>query len=449
MADTARQVLGMLGSRAACVVLSVFTSAVIARSLEPEGRGIYYMAVTVATTATMLGHLSGEQAQSALWTDVECREALAGNSVPLALMLGTLSGLAATALVAVIGPETLDLPGQYLVMVACLSVPLGIASNYTGNIALLRGRVRVANWSMLAGALAQCAAVAALSASERLSVVAALIVWVAAGSVPLLVFTAVGAASGRRRDLKLARTTVATGARYHLGPASVFLLLNADIYMLSAFAGAREVGIYSLAVGLAGYSRMLADVVSQVMLKRQFNASDTESADVTVRITRYTILLALASALALTLAAPVLVSAVYGAAYTDAVPLVMLLAPGVMALGASRLPSAYLLRLRRARLVVLPSVIALAVNIALNVLLIPVWGAAGCALASSLAYVLLAAFQTRLFARMTGIQARKLVPSAADLLALLTSARHCVPGKRAAASLTPDSRHLPAGRSPL
>ncbi|MFD9219685.1 lipopolysaccharide biosynthesis protein [Streptomyces sp. NPDC060064] len=437
MADTARQVLGMLGSRAACLVLSVFTSAAIARSLEPEGRGIYYMAVTVATTATMLGHLSGEQAQSALWTDAERREALAGNSVPLALVLGTLSGLAGTALVAVIGPESLNLPGQFLVVVACLNVPLGIASNYAVNIVLLRGQVRVANWSMLAGALTQCIAVAALAAGERLSVVAALVVWVAAGSVPLVVFIAVGAGAGRHRDLALARTTVVTGSRYHLGPASVFLLMNADIYMLSAFAGAREVGIYSLAVGLAGYIRVLADVVSQVMLKRQFNSTDTESADVTVQITRYAVLLALAPALVLMLSAPVLVSAVYGAAYADAVPLVMLLAPGVMALGASRLPSSYLLRLRRAKLIVVPSVIALAVNIALNLLLIPVWGAAGCALASSLAYVLLAALQTRLFARVTGIRARNLLPVTADLRTLLYAMRRCVPGRNAAASLPP------------
>ncbi|MFK4226650.1 lipopolysaccharide biosynthesis protein [Streptomyces sp. NPDC019890] len=433
MADTARQVLGILGTRAACLVVSVFTSAVIARSLEPEGRGVYYMAVTVATTATMLGHLSGEQSQSALWTDAGRREALAGNSVPLALVLGTLSGLAGTASVAAVGPETLNLPGMYLVMVACLSVPLGIASNYAGNIALLRGRVDVANWSLLAGALAQCAPVAALAAGERLSVAAALMVWVAAGGVPLVVFISVGAAAGRHRDLTLARTTVTTGARYHLGPASVFLLMNADIYLLSALTGAREVGIYSLAVGLAGYSRMLADVVSQVMLNRQFNSSDTEAADVTVRITRYAVLLALASALVLTVAAPVLVSAVYGAAYTDAVPLVMLLAPGVMALGASRLPSTYLLRSRRAPTVVVPSVIALVVNMALNLLLIPVWGAAGCALASSLAYVLLAALQMRLFSRMTGVQARKLLPKAPDLLTLLASARRCIPNRQAAA----------------
>ncbi|WP_406301860.1 polysaccharide biosynthesis C-terminal domain-containing protein [Streptomyces sp. NBC_00885] len=432
MADTARQVLGILGSRAACLVLSVVTSAVIAQSLEPEGRGVYYMAVTVATTATMLGHLSGEQAQSALWTGTERREALAGNSVPLALALGTLSGLAGTAFVAVVGPERLNLPGQYLVMMACLSVPFGIASNYAGNIVLLRGRVDVANWSMLAGALAQCAVVAALAAGGRLSVEAAVIVWVAAGCVPLVVFTAAGAAAGRRRDLKLACTTVTTGARYHLGPASVYLLMNADIYLLSALTGAREVGIYSLAVGLAGYSRMLADVVSQVMLKRQFSSSDTESADVTARITRYAVLLATGSALVLTMAAPVLVSAVYGAAYAEAVPLVMLLAPGVMALGASRLPSTYLLRSRRARTVVVPSVISLALNIALNLLLIPLWGAAGCALASSLAYVLLAALQTRLFTRMTGVPARQLLPTAADFLTLLATARRCVPDKRAA-----------------
>ncbi|MFF3323428.1 lipopolysaccharide biosynthesis protein [Streptomyces sp. NPDC002889] len=437
MADTARQALGILGSRAACLVMSVFTSAVIARSLEPEGRGVYYMAVTVATTATMLGHLSGEQAQSALWTDAGRREALVGNCVPLAVVLGTLSGLAATALVAVIGPETLDLPGGHLVMVACLGVPLGIASNYAANIALLRGRVEVANWSMLAAAIGQCAAVAVLAAGERLNVLTGLIVWVGAGGVPLLVSTAFGVTVGRRRDLELARTTVVTGVRYHLGPASVFLLMYADIYLLSAFTGAREVGIYSLAVGLAAYSRLLADVLSQVMLKRQFASSDTESADVTVRITRYAVLLAVASALVLTLSAPVLVAVVYGPAYTDAVPLVMLLAPGVMALGASRLPSAYLLRLRRAKLVVVPSVIALAVNIALNVLLIPLWGAAGCALASSLAYLLLAALQTRLFTRVTGIRARNLLPGTADLLTFLATARRCVPGKHAAASLPP------------
>jgi O-antigen/teichoic acid export membrane protein len=272
---------------------------------------------------------------------------------------------------------------------------------------------------------------------DGLTPMSVLIVWVAAGGVPLLVFTSVGGTAVRRPDLGLVRATLITGARFHLGPASISLLLYADVFLLGAFTGAREVGIYTLAVTVAGYSRLLADVLSQVMLNRQFASSAAESADVTVRITRFAVVLAAASGLVLALGAPAIVTAVYGAAYAGVVPLVALLAPGVTALGASRLPSAYLLRLRRARLVVVPSVIALAVNIALNLLLIPVWGAAGCAVASSLTYVLLAAFQMRLFSRTTGIRARKLLPVRADLLALLAAARRCVPRRQAVVSTPP------------
>ncbi|MFF3455391.1 lipopolysaccharide biosynthesis protein [Streptomyces sp. NPDC002730] len=431
MADSTRQALGMVGCQAACLVLAAVTSAVIARSLQPEGRGVYSMAITVATTATILGHLSVEQAQSALWTDPERRETLAGNSVSLALVLGTLGGLAGTACVAALGPDVLHLPGLSIVAMACLGVPLGVAVNYANNIVLLRGRSQVANRAALTRSLVQCLALLALAVTAGLTPASVVFVWVVAEAVQLLVFTIMGGTAVRRPNLRLVRTTVVTGARYHLGPASVFLLLYADVFLLGAFTNAREVGIYTLAVTLVGYSRLLADVTSQVMLNRQFESSAAESAVVTVRISRYAVLLALASALALTLTAPVLVSAVYGAAYADAVPLVMLLAPGVMILGATRLPSAYLLRLRRARLVVVPSVIALAVNIALNLLLIPVWGAAGAAIASSLGYALLAACQARLFAREAGIEVRNLLPATADVLALLAAVRRCLPQRQA------------------
>lgn len=418
-------------------MLAVLTSVVIARSLQPVGRGVYSMAVTIATTATVLGHLSVEQAQSALWTDPERRETLAGNSVPLALVLGTVAGLVGTACVATLGPDVLHLSGLSIVAMACLGVPLGVAINYANNIALLQGRSRVVSRAALARSLLQCAALLALTAAVGLTPLSAVFVWVAAEAVQLLVFIAMGSTAMRRPNLRLVRTTVVTGARYHLGPASVFLLLYADVFLLGAFTGAREVGVYTLAVTLAGYSRLLSDVLSQLMLNRQFASSAAESADVTVRLTRLAVLLALASTLVLTLSAPVLVSAVYGEAYAGAAPLVALLAPGMMVLGASRLPSTYLLRLRRARLVVMPSLIVLAVNIALNLLLIPVWGAAGSAIASSLGYALLAAVQTRLFARETGIGVRNLLPRSADVRALLAAARRCLPQRQAVPSPPP------------
>ncbi|GAA2629366.1 hypothetical protein GCM10010307_20100 [Streptomyces vastus] len=427
----------MVGSQAACLVLAALASVVIARSLQPVGRGVYSTAVTVATTSIIVGHLSVEQAQSALWTDPERRKSLAGNSVPLGLVLGTLSGLAGTACVAALGADVLHLPGLSIVAVACLGVPLGVAVNYANNVVLLRGRSHVVNRALLARSLIQCVMLLVLASTVGLTPMLAIAAWIASEAVQLLVFTTMGGTVIRRPNLSLVLTTVVTGARYHLGPASVFLLLYADVFLLGAFTDAEEVGIYTLAVTLAGYSRLLSDVLSQLMLNRQFAFSAAESADVTVRITRIAVLLALASSLVLALSAPVLVSSVYGEAYAGAAPLVALLAPGVMALGASRLPSAYLLRLRRARLVVVPAVIALTVNIALNLLLIPLWGAAGSAVASSLAYTLLAALQTGLFAREAGVAVRVLLPTTADALALFAAVRRCLPHKQAVPSPPP------------
>ncbi|NWF24845.1 oligosaccharide flippase family protein [Streptomyces sp. PKU-EA00015] len=437
MADGARQALGMLGSQVACLVLSAFTSAVIARSLEPEGRGVYYMAVTVATTATALGHLSVEQAQSTLWTDAERRAGLAGNSVPLALVLGTLGGLVTTACVAAIGPETLHLSGILIVVAACIGVPLGVGVIYANNIVLLLGRPHVANLAALARSVLQCGTLLVLAATSGLSPMSVVLVWVATEGVSLLVFMAVGGAGARRPDVGLLRSTVVTGMRYHLGPASVFLLLHADVFLLGIFTDAREVGIYTLAATLTVYSRLLPDVLSQVVLNRQFQRSAAESADVTVRTTRLSVLLSLISALLLAACAPVMVPTVFGKAYVDAVPLVVLLAPGALALGASRPPSAYLLRLRRARLVVVPAVTALAGSIALSLVLMPVLGAVGCAVASSVSYLMLAVTQMCLFAKVTGTRAMAMLPTYADMTALLAALRRTVPGEQPRSAPSP------------
>ncbi|MBT2364571.1 lipopolysaccharide biosynthesis protein [Streptomyces sp. ISL-10] len=403
------------------------TSAIIARALEPEGRGIYYMAVTVAATATALAQLSVEQAQSALWTDAERREALTGNSVPLALSLGTVGGLAGTACVAMIGPDALHLPGLSIVALACLGVPLGVAVNYANNITLLHGAPHVASRALLARAFVQCGLLLVLAAAGGLSPIAVVLVWVASETVPLLALVVGGGMPVRRPNLRLARTTVITGARYHPGPTAIFLLQYADIILLGAYAGAEDVGIYSLAVILAGYGRILIDALSQVMMNRQLDSNSNESVEVTVRNTRIAILLAVASGLLVVLGAPLIVVAVYGEAFAAAVPLVALLAPGALALGASRMPSTYLLRLRRPLLVVTPSVVALAINIAMNLVLIPEWGAIGCAVACSVSYLLLAAWQTRLFLREARIPARELLPTSADLRVLLTALRRCGP----------------------
>jgi len=414
VADRASQLVGMLGARTCSLVLGAFASVVVARSLAPDARGTYYMAVTVASAAMALGHLSVEQAQTALWPDLPVRASLRANSLPLGLVVGT--GAATLAVVAVsLFRSAANLPDLWLLITACLGVPLGVGVLYGSNIALLTGRAGLSAAATLWGAVVQCGALIVLGLTGRLTVYSVVVIWVLSLAVPLLTLVAAGGFTLRRPDLRTARFTCAKGLKLHAGTAASYALLRSDLFLLNAFSGTHAVGIYSLAVTLAEWGRLAIDTVSQATLARQFADTSHLAAAVTARIIRAMVMLVLASAVTIVVVTSVLVTPVYGHAYADVAGIVALLAPGVVVLAGSRPVVAYLLRCRPARFTAVPSMLALVLNIALNLLLIPVWGAAGCAVASTFAYVSLAAVQVTLFVRVSGISWRLLLPSTSDV----------------------------------
>jgi O-antigen/teichoic acid export membrane protein len=223
--------------------------------------------------------------------------------------------------------------------------------------------------------------------------------------------------------LNVARRTLVTGLSYHAGPACSYLLLRIDVFLLAAQAPARSVGVYALAVGVAETARFAADSLSQVALPRQAQADDERAVAVTVRTTRIAALIGICSTLVVAAAAPVAVPLAYGRAFSSAVPPLLLLLPGVLVLSIARPASVHLLRARRPRYVVAPSAAGLVVNVAVNLALIPVLGAAGCAIASSAGYVAMAAYQLRLFGSVSGTRVRLLLPGRADAGLCLSAAR--------------------------
>ncbi|MCH5671515.1 lipopolysaccharide biosynthesis protein [Streptomyces gilvus] len=407
----------MLGARAVSLVLGALASVVVARSLAPDARGTYYMAVTVASAAMALGHLSVEQAQTALWPDLPVRASLQANSLPLGLLIGTGAGTLAVVAVGLLRGAA-NLPDLWLLTTACLGVPLGVGVLYGSNIALLTGRAGLSAAATLWGAVVQCGALIALGLTGRLTVYLVVVVWVLSLAVPLLTLVTAGGFTLRPPDPRTARLTCAKGLKLHAGTAASYALLRSDLFLLNAFSGAHAVGIYSLAVTLAEWGRLAIDTLSQATLARQFADTSQLAAAVTARITRAMVVLVLASGVTIVVVTSVLVTPVYGPAYADVAGIIALLAPGVVVLAGSRPLVAYLLRCRPARFTVVPSLLALVLNVVLNLLLIPVWGAAGCAVASTLAYASLTAVQVALFVRVSGISWRLLLPRTADVAAI-------------------------------
>src|SRR5919197_1829512 len=301
------------------LVLGGLTGVVVSRTLGPEGRGDYAVLLTIATIAMSAGHLSIEQSHAALWPRAPNRAGIAANSLLLGPIVGALSALAAAAVVVVLGPGVLSVSGQALLAMALLTVPCGVTGLYLNNVLILRARIEWVNWSGLLGAACQCLACVLPASAGRLTVAWAVAAWVLGAAMPLiLLIPAVRLRLGDRR-LRLARCALALGLRYHLGILALFLLFRVDVLILGALRSNAAVGQYALAVSLAELTRVAADSVAQVTLTRQLDGDRDSAAALTFRAARLTGLLSVGSAALMCAAAPLLVPAVFGPAFSGSI----------------------------------------------------------------------------------------------------------------------------------
>ncbi|MFC4590303.1 lipopolysaccharide biosynthesis protein [Sphaerisporangium corydalis] len=404
--------LRMMASRVVRLVLAMITGLLIAHNLHPEGRGGYAVVTTIAYAAMVVGHLSVEQTQISLWAGEATRHALTVNALILGAVLGTLTAAAGIAL-AYAG--ILPAPPQ-LACLALLGVPFGVVTvNLTG-LALLRSGTRVVGRASVASGLTQCLPAVALALAGAMTLSRAVACWTVSMIVPCLVFLrALRPWPLRDADLCLAVRQLALGGRYHLGPVAFHLLLIVDVLLLQDLDSVAAVGLYTVAVALLDQTRIPAEAISQVVLPRQAVGDLREAGEITAHAMRLNLVVSTAFIGTVAAVAPVLIPLVYGRSFTGSVAPLVILGPGMVALTLMRPVDQYLVRLERPMTLTALALVALAANVLLNLMLIPVHGAAGAALVSSLTYVALTIVKVAWLVRSAGLPVSALLPCRADL----------------------------------
>ncbi|GAA1571744.1 hypothetical protein GCM10009827_112130 [Dactylosporangium maewongense] len=414
------QLTRSVGVRLLLVVLGGTAGVVVARALQPEGRGAYAIVVAVATATMAVGHLSLEQAYVGLWPAREA--AVTAGSVVLAPVLGTAAALGAAGLAAagVFGAAATAAPA----VLACglLAVPAMMTVLHLNTVLMLTGQVRVVDRALLTSGVLQCAALVGVALTGWISVGWVVGIWAVSSAVPLLLQLRAVRPRLPLFDGALARRALGLGVRYHAGSTALYLTYRLDVLALAAMTSARAVGLYTVAVTLAELTRIPTDALARACLAGQAVADLRSAAAATVRATRVSVALGLAAAGGLALAAPLLVPLGYGAAFRPALPAVYALAPGLLALGVTRQLGAYLIRLERPVVMSATSVAALAVNVGLILVLVPRWGIVGCGLAASISYGCLAVVHLVWFCRASGTPAARLLPDPVSALAAARAA---------------------------
>ena len=415
----------VLVSQLAIAASSWLTGVVVARALGPAGAGDFNVVITLFLTLTTLSGVGLTFGASYYVSNLRWPASDALRQLQLAaLVLGIVGALAGLGIVFLASDTAFRGISRSTVAIALAALPFALSWSYTGYLALGLDRyaMYVVGAAVQSFALVALAAVLAPTIGLDGAVAAAALANVAGSLVPVAygVRHLPAASRGwlRRLGSDLGRA-LRFGVKPHLAASLQFFNLRLDVFVLNAVAASATVGHYAVAVSLTQLSALLPRALSSVVLPRVASldaAADHEQRHmVTVKSVRHTILIVLATAaalLVLVLAMPL----IYGARFSPAVGLGLILIPGVTALAVSVNLASIVMGRGRPHYPLYVALIVTPATVALYLVIVPLAGALGAAVASTISYTSSLVLMLPYFRRATGIPiSRGLLPGRAEL----------------------------------
>jgi len=194
------------------------------------------------------------------------------------------------------------------------------------------------------------------------------------------------------------------GYKSNLSNILAYVNYKADIFLVNFLIGTSAAGIYIIAVQLVERLWMLSQSVSIILLPRlsQLNSDETKRRQITPIICRWVIALTLLGSIVLGVLSSPLIGLLFGEAYLEAVEPLLFLLPGILAGSGTKILANDIAARGRPELNMYTAWIVVIVNIAGNMILIPPYGLAGAAAATSIAYVLNLLLKMLIYSYFTG-----------------------------------------------
>lgn len=390
--DFVHKVAETFVTRIALILIGLATSVLIARMLGPEGRGLQATIAAITALGIQFGNL-GLHSSNTYYVSREPKllPLLIGNSLFVSLgIAGPLSLVAYGVFSAY--PSLVPLDGILLAL-ALAGIPLGLGYLLLQNLLLGTHRIRSYNKIELISRVFMVAMLFVLLLTSRVSVEA-----VAVLGVLVSVFAASWALFALRRGLEtkislslaMVKSHLGYGFKAYVAALFAYTVLRADVLMCSYILGDTATGHYSIAVSMADLVYMLPVVAGTIAFPRFTAESDPVRRWEKARgVVKWIAVIMLVIAAVSAIFAKPAVLLLYGKAYEPAVVAFLWLLPGLVLLGVNTILMNYFAAEGMPPIAIWSPAVASAVNIALNVALLPRMGIVGASVASSIAYILM------------------------------------------------------------
>lgn len=422
----ARQSLGLLVANVVGNAGFFVGALILARSLGPAGRGLMAFFVVTALVGGRLVSFGVSDATPVFAArHHERRSAILGNAVLVGTTSGLLGGVllaCALALVKTLLPKDID--DTLLVLLAA-----GIWTNSVASVAsgFLRGCGRLTAYGRLnaAGPWLYGLALVGLWAGPGIDVPRAAGAWVMYSSVNMIVTlgVAIRVAGISKPTREHVRESMAFGLRAWVGSLAGVLNARVDQVIMGFITTEAILGYYSVAVNVGEVLLYLPNATAAALLPSILRSAPEHRVEHTLIVFRRLTVVTAAGALTAALIGVPLIPVVFGAAFhKSALPFVILL-PGALGYAALVVANAALLATGAPEKSSLAMLIALGVGVALDFLLVPLFGASGASAAASAAFLASGAAGITFFRRGNPFPWKDALPSWRDVTTVVRGAR--------------------------
>lgn len=390
---------------------SLAVGILTARILGPAGKGIYALPIVQAgLVSTTFAGLSSA-------TSYYLLNGKAGRHIAAPTSITTLLFVLVAALVVV--PVAILAHATWAAPAAIASLPAAAVVNVVSGYVVGIRRVRIATTVTLATTVATFALTAAGLIFVARTPYVAITAWVVSTTfIAAIAFIAMLLHARRLEVGNPVDLRAYMWMALKVGATGLVTLLNyrADLYIVAVLLPPIDLGLYSVATS-APQSLLLPTQVAALVTSPHIGGLERHAAArLAARCVRNNLLTAVVICVALFAVAPLVIRLIYGPAFLPLVPSLRILLVGVVALAiGSPISTYYTLKLARPEISLVLSGASAALCIAGSLVLVPHFGIAGAAVASTVAYIVGQGLALLYFARGTGIAPQAmLVPTQDD-----------------------------------
>ena len=405
------------------LLIGIGTSVVLARSLGPEGKGLYTLAILLPTLVITITNLGIAPATTYFTAKGGYDpKSIFTNNTFISLLIGGLSVIVGYLIISFFGDSLLPGLPKSIALLGLLLIPFRLVGENIKNILLGLQKIALVNLINLSRFVIIFILISTtllvLDKGLVETIIALIISWVLITALTFSTVLKSLKGFSHKLDPGYLKSTTTYGLKAHLGNILGFLNYRLDLFLVNILINPLAVGLYSISVGIAEQLWLLSKASSEILLpKIASEKNEDKRRQLTPIISRNVLWITLTGGVILFFAIEGIIDFLYSKEFSSAVVPLQILLIGIVARSSSRVLANDIAARGMPEKNSILSLFALIINITLNLIWIPKFGIAGAAWATTVSYTLTFIGRTIIYSHISKNNfIQILIPQKSDLI---------------------------------